>query len=85
MQNKKTVASREKDLQKMVAELEKMKIESEQDTADYSAAQKHFHAVSAGLSANDDGAAATLNEQLLGLYNICHRFTNLDITTTDLM
>ncbi|KAK7508183.1 hypothetical protein BaRGS_00000422, partial [Batillaria attramentaria] len=63
--NKKTVAAREKDLEKLAQTLQDVKAESEKDAADYASAQKHLHAVSSGLSANDDGEAATLNEQLL--------------------
>ena len=66
LQNKKTVAARQKDLDKMAQRIQEVKDASEKDTADYAAAQKHFQAVSSGLSANDDGEAATLNEQLLG-------------------
>ena len=66
LQNKKTVAARQKDLDKMAQRIQEVKDASEKDAADYAAAQKHFQAVSSGLSANDDGEAATLNEQLLG-------------------
>lgn len=41
---------------------------------EYEAAKKHFQAVSAGLSSNDDGEAATLNDQLISkiiLFFIC--------------
>ena len=65
-QNKKTVAARKKDLEKMSQRMQDVKETSEKDAADYAAAQKHFQAVSSGLSANADGEAATLNEQLLG-------------------
>lgn len=37
---------------------------SEMKTA-YENAQKHFHAVSAGLSSNQDGEDASLNDQLI--------------------
>ena len=60
------MAARQKDLDKMAQRIQEVKDASEKDAADYAAAQKHFQAVSSGLSANDDGEAATLNEQLLG-------------------
>jgi len=39
----------------------------DQDT--HAEAQKHFHAVSAGLSKNTEGEDASLNDQLMGLFN----------------
>ena len=74
-QNKKTVAARQKDLDKMAQRIQEVKEASEKDAADYTAAQKHFQAVSSGLSANDDGEAATLNEQLLGVYHCLFFFS----------
>ena len=35
------------------------------DEASYGAAQEHFHAISAGLSSNQDGQAASLKDQLM--------------------
>ncbi|KAL8582210.1 hypothetical protein ACOMHN_004129 [Nucella lapillus] len=67
--NKKTAAERQKELEKMAQRMQEVKEASEKDAADYAAAQKHFQAVSSGLSANDDGEAATLNEQLLAAKN----------------
>ena len=42
-----------------------MRDENKQAQEDYEAAKKHYQAVSAGLSANDDGEAATLQDQLI--------------------
>ena len=52
----------------MTVELERLAEQAKLDQERYAAAQKHFHAVTAGLSSNDDGADATLNEQLMGWY-----------------
>ncbi len=40
---------------------------SEEDMKRVKNAQDHFHAVSAGLSSNDDGEDQTLADQLLGM------------------
>ncbi|XP_059166173.1 structural maintenance of chromosomes protein 2-like [Physella acuta] len=63
--NKASIASREKDLQKIAANVEKMRTEKINAESEYEAAKKHFQAVSAGLSSNDDGGAASLNDQLI--------------------
>ena len=52
----------------MLAATEQLQKQSEQDAEDYITAQKHLHAITAGLSSNDDGQAATLNDQLLSKY-----------------
>ena len=45
------------------------------------AAQKHFHAVSAGLSSNADGEDKTLADQLMGSYFYgIFSFSNLIVT-----
>ncbi|XP_055886357.1 structural maintenance of chromosomes protein 2-like [Biomphalaria glabrata] len=63
--NKASVASREKDLSKIEGNVEKMRNDKINAEKEYEAAKKHFQAVSAGLSSNDDGEAATLNDQLI--------------------
>ncbi|CAL1540842.1 unnamed protein product [Lymnaea stagnalis] len=63
--NKATIVSRGKDLNKIEANAEKMRTEKVNAEKDYEAAKKHYQAVSAGLSANEDGEAATLNDQLI--------------------
>ena len=42
-----------------------MREDKKQAEEDYEAAKKHYQAVSAGLSSNDDGEAATLQDQLI--------------------
>lgn len=49
----------------ILVELQK---KSEEDTKLVKNVQDHFHAVSAGLSSNDDGEDQTLADQLLGIY-----------------
>lgn len=48
--------------------LVKLQKKSEEDEKGVKSAQDHFHAVSAGLSSNDDGEDQTLADQLLGMY-----------------
>lgn len=67
--NSKSIVSRENDLTKMLAATEQLQKQSEQDAENYTVAQKHLHAITAGLSSNDDGQAATLNDQLLTAKN----------------
>ncbi|GAB1610309.1 structural maintenance of chromosomes protein 2-like [Argonauta hians] len=67
--NTKTIGVREKDLANILSATEKLQQQSVEDAEQFAAAQKHFHAVTAGLSSNDDGEAATLNEQLLTAKN----------------
>lgn len=63
--NTAAIKGREKDLDKLAKELEGLQKQSEVDLDAHTAAQKHYQAVSAGLSSNDDGQAATLNDQLI--------------------
>ncbi|KAL4236668.1 Structural maintenance of chromosomes protein 2 [Mactra antiquata] len=63
--NANCVKGREKDLEKLAVELEKLQKQSDTDQDNHVAAQKHYQAVSAGMSSNDDGQAATLNDQLI--------------------
>lgn len=57
--------SKEKDMGKLGQELEKLQSQSTADQENHDAAQKHYQAVSAGLSSNTDGEAASLNDQLM--------------------
>lgn len=67
VQDRKALEGKQREVEKVEAELAKIKEKAEQDQERYTAAQKHFHAVSAGLSSSDDGGRdATLNEQLMG-------------------
>lgn len=52
-------------MSKLGQELEKLQAQSTTDQANHDAAQKHYQAVSAGLSSNTDGEAASLNDQLM--------------------
>lgn len=73
---------RESELNKISDVLAELRKKSEQDAKSVKTAQNHFHAVSAGLSSNDNGEDQTLADQLLGRYatvliyassNICRR------------
>ncbi|XP_064624320.1 structural maintenance of chromosomes protein 2-like isoform X2 [Lineus longissimus] len=64
--DKKALEKQQKEQEKHRANFEKLQNESQQDQESYTAAQKHFHAVSSGLSSNADGEDATLNGQLIG-------------------
>ena len=61
-----SLKGKDKDLAKIDDDFKKLQNQSQRDAETYAAAQKHFHAVSAGLSSNQDGDDASLNEQLLG-------------------
>ncbi|XP_052777635.1 structural maintenance of chromosomes protein 2-like [Mya arenaria] len=63
--NNTAIKGREKDLEKLAKELENLEKQSDADKEAHTAAQKHYQAVTAGLSSNDDGQAATLNDQLI--------------------
>ena len=65
-QDKGALKSKEKELGKLEKDLESLRQKSEQDHEAHTQAQKHFHAVSAGLSSNQDGEDASLNDQLMG-------------------
>jgi len=49
--------------------LETFKEQSTSDANAVTQAQNHFHAVSAGLSSNDDGEDKTLADQLMGIFS----------------
>ena len=56
----------EKAIQKNTANFEKLEQKCREDLEGVTTAQKHFQAVSAGLSSSDDGQDATLADQLMG-------------------
>lgn len=60
------MTNKEKEVEKIRSELEKLEKQSTSDQEAHSAAQKHYQAVSSGLSSNADGEDATLNDQLMG-------------------
>ena len=55
-----------KELSKVEGVLEKLNEKFTAEGEAHAEAQKHFHAVSAGLSKNVDGEDASLNDQLMG-------------------
>jgi hypothetical protein len=57
--------SREKDVSKAGKDMENLEAQSKQDKEAHVDAQKHYQAVSSGLSSNADGQDATLAEQLI--------------------
>ncbi|XP_060695349.1 structural maintenance of chromosomes protein 2 [Hemiscyllium ocellatum] len=63
------VAAKEKELKKISDELNALQETSQKDNKTLEAAQQHFNAVSAGLSSNDDGEAATLAGQMMACKN----------------
>ncbi|CAG2193597.1 SMC2 [Mytilus edulis] len=67
--DKKTLQSKQKEIDKVAKDLEKLQAQSNEDQEAYTAAQNRFQAVSAGLSSNTDGEDATLNDQLLTAKN----------------
>ena len=69
-QNNNAVTSRGKDLDKLAKDLEKLEDQSRVDQEAHVSAQKQYQAVTAGLSSNDDGQAATLNDQLMSRYSL---------------
>ena len=56
----------EKAIQKNTANFEKLEQKCREDLEGVTTAQKHYQAVSAGLSSSDDGQDATLADQLMG-------------------
>lgn len=49
----------------MSKDLENLRVKSTEAQEGHESAKKHLHAVSAGLSSNQDGEDASLNEQLI--------------------
>ena len=56
----------EKKLGALATELQKLKDASENDEKELKLAQQHLQQVNAGLSKSEDGAYASLNDQLMG-------------------
>ena len=63
--------AKQKDIAKLEEALKKFEEKCKSDEEAIAAAQKHFHAVSAGLSSNADGEDKTLADQLMGSYFYC--------------
>jgi len=55
-------------MKKLGDQLAELEAQSTTDAEAHVAAQKHYQAVTAGLSSNDDGQAATLNDQLISTF-----------------
>ena len=66
MQDEASAKNIQKKLETLTAELLKLKEQSENDEKDLKLAQQHLQEVNAGLSKNEDGAYASLNDQLMG-------------------
>ncbi|XP_020385364.1 structural maintenance of chromosomes protein 2 [Rhincodon typus] len=65
----KAVIAKEKEVKKISSELNTLQETSQKDNKALEAAQQHFNAVSAGLSSNEDGEAATLAGQMMACKN----------------
>ena len=73
IQNTSQVDTKEKAIKKLDGQLEMLEGKSKEDGEGVTEAQNHYHAVSAGLSSNDDGEDKTLADQLMGkLSNVYH-------------
>ena len=71
------MTSRGKDLDKLAKDLQKLEEQSTSDQEAHAAAQKHYQAVTAGLSSNEEGQAATLNDQLMSKWRSPHGISPL--------
>ena len=61
--------TKEAEVSKVTEKLSTLQEEGQKDSGALEAAQQHFKAVSAGLSTNEDGEAATLDGQLMACKN----------------
>ncbi|XP_072526481.1 structural maintenance of chromosomes protein 2 [Salminus brasiliensis] len=68
-EDKKMMAAKEGEVAKAVDRLKAVQDEGQKDAEALEAAQQHFKAVSAGLSANEDGEEATLAGQMMTCKN----------------
>lgn len=64
------LVSKEQELAKVQNLFQKLKDADIADNEAFQASQKKFEAVSAGMEVNEDGEAATLQEQLMSQYYI---------------
>lgn len=60
---------KEKEVSKLMEQLQALQEEGQKDSAAADAAEQHFKAVSAGLSTNEDGEEATLAGQMMTCKN----------------
>lgn len=63
------LSAKEGEVNKVVERLKAVQEEGKKDAEELEVAQQHFKAVSAGLSANEDGEAATLAGQMMTCKN----------------
>ncbi|KAI5628196.1 structural maintenance of chromosomes protein 2, partial [Silurus asotus] len=68
-EDKKVLSAKEGEVAKAAERLRAVQEEGQKDAEELEAAQQHFKAVSAGLSANEDGEAATLAGQMMTCKN----------------
>uniref|UniRef100_A0A8C2EDN9 Structural maintenance of chromosomes protein n=1 Tax=Cyprinus carpio TaxID=7962 RepID=A0A8C2EDN9_CYPCA len=68
-EDKKMMSAKEVEVVKAMDRLKAVQEEGQKDAEALEAAQQHFKAVSAGLSANEDGAEATLSGQMMTCKN----------------
>lgn len=68
-EDKKVLSAKEGEVAKATERLRAVQEEGRKDAEELEAAQQHFKAVSAGLSANEDGEAATLAGQMMTCKN----------------
>ena len=64
VQDQAQLKNKEKELKKL-NDLTKLEEKSQEDSKALKIAQDHFHAVSAGLSSNEDGEDKTLADQIM--------------------
>lgn len=69
LKDKKVFSAKEGEVTKAMERLKAVQEEGKKDAEELEAAQQHFKAVSAGLSANEDGEAATLAGQMMTCKN----------------
>ena len=65
-QDSSALTKKQKEMTKISGSFTALEDKSKQDQEALADAQKHFHAVSAGLSRNTEGEDASLNDQLMG-------------------
>ncbi|KAM7394171.1 hypothetical protein PAMP_020988 [Pampus punctatissimus] len=68
-EDKKMLVVKEKEVSKLMEQLQTIQEEGQKDSAALDAAEQHFKAVSAGLSTNEDGEEATLAGQMMTCKN----------------
>ena len=68
LQSSSQLTSKQKTSEKLESHIQSFEEQSVADTQAVSKAQEHYHAVSAGLSSNDDGEDKTLADQLMGIF-----------------